>query len=203
MKKLYHGTTIEAMKEIVQGRYDPESTNWSCSNPGFIYVYGKEELCEAEGWDEDCTTQQQEDNCARRANESAQIANAILPKPENETCVIEFGIPDELYNWVKENDVISPDCSSENMEDYGALQVDACWLNEHIKSGEIEMRVWAFEFNPFLIPFYLSGLFQNDYFEETLEKLPRLMYDAVKAIADAGIFLEDLLDPECLGIEEV
>lgn len=203
MKKLYHGTTIEAMKEIVQGRYDPENTIWSCSNPGFMYVYGKEGLCEAEGWDEDCPTQQQEDNCARRANESAQIANAILPKPEDKTCVIEFGIPDELYNWAKENEVISPDCSSENMEDYGALQMDAWWLNEHVKSGEIKMRVWAFEFNPFLTPFYLSGLFQNDYFEETLEKLPRLMYDAVKAIADAGIFLEDLLDPECLGIEEV
>lgn len=203
MKKLYHGTTIEAMKEIVQGRYDPESTNWSCSSPGFIYVYGKEELCEAEGWDEDCTTQQQEDNCARRANESAQIANAILPNPEDKTCVIEFRIPNELYNWAKENDAISPDCSSENMEDYGALQVDAYWLNQHIKSGEIKMWVWTFEFNPRLALFYLSGLFQNEYFEETLEKLPPLMYDAVKAIADAGIFLEDLLDPGCLEIEEV
>lgn len=203
MKKLYHGTTVEAMKEIVQGRYDPESTIWSCSNPGFIYVYGKDELCEAEGWDEDCTTREQEDNCARRANDSAQIANAILPKPENKTCVIEFGIPDELYNWAKENEVISPDCSSENMEDYGALQVDAWWLNKHIKSGEIKMRVWVFGFNSYLAPFYLSGVFQNEYFEETLEKLPPLMYNAIKAIADANIFLEDLFDPECLEIEEV
>ena len=169
MKKLYHGTTVEAMKEIVQGRYDPESTIWSCSNPGFIYVYGKDELCEAEGWDEDCTTREQEDNCARRANDSAQIANAILPKPENKTCVIEFGIPDELYNWAKENEVISPDCSSENMEDYGALQVDAWWLNKHIKSGEIKMRVWVFGLNSYLASFYLSGVFQNEYFEETLE----------------------------------
>lgn len=203
MKKLYHGTTVEAMKEIIQGHYDPESTIWSCSNPGFMYVYGKDELCKVEGWDEDCTTQEQEDNCARRANESAQIANAILPNPKPKTYVIEFKIPDELYDQAKEDDVISPDCSSENMENYGALQVDACWLNEHIKSGEIKMRVWAFEFNPCLTPFYLSGLFQNDYFEETLEKLPRLMYDAIKAISDSGIFLEDLLDCECLEIEEV
>ena len=203
MKKLYHGTTVEAMKEIIQGRYDPESTIWNCSSPDFMYVYGKDELCKAEGWDEDCTTREQEDNCARRANESAQIANAILPKPENKTCVIEFVISDELYNWAKENDAISPDYSSENMEDCGALQVDAYWLNKHIKSGEIKMRVWVFEFNPCLTPFYLSGLFQNEYFEETLEELPPLMYDAIKAIADANIFLEDLLDPECLEIEEV
>ena len=203
MKKLYHGTTVEAKEEIIQGRYDPESTIWSCSNPGFTCVYGKDELCEVEGWDEDCTTLEQEDNCARRANESAQIANAILPNPEDKTCVIEFRIPNELYNWAKENDAISPDCSSENMEDYGALQVDAYWLNQHIKSGEIKMWVWTFEFNPRLALFYLSGLFQNKYFEETLEKLPPLMYDAVKAIADAGIFLEDLLNPECLEIEEV
>ena len=203
MKKLYHGTTVEAKEEIIQGCYNPESTIWSCSNPGFMYVYGKDELCEVEGWDEDCTTQEQEDNCARRANESAQIANAILPNPEDKTCVIEFRIPNELYNWAKENDTISPDCSSENMEDYGALQVDAYWLNQHIKSGEIKMWVWTFEFNPRLALFYLSGLFQNEYFEETLEKLPPLMYDTVKAIADAGIFLEDLLNPECLEIEEV
>ena len=203
MKKLYHGTTIKAMEEIVQGRYDPESTIWSCSNPGFMYVYGKDELCEAEGWDEDCTTQEQEENCARRANESAQIANAILPEPEDKTCVIEFQISDEMYEWAKENDIVFPDCSNENMVDYGALQVDAWWLNEHIKSGEIKMWVWYFEFNPYLTPFYISGLFQNEYFEETLEKLPGMMYDAVKAIADAGIFLEDLLDVECLDVRKV
>lgn len=203
MKKLYHGTTVEAMREIIQGRYDPESTIWSCSNPGFMYVYGKDELCEAEGWDEDCTTQEQEDNCARRANESAQIANAILPKPGNKTCVIEFGIPDELYEWAKENDIISPDCSSENMEDYGALQVDAWWININIKSNVIKMRVWYFDFNSHLTPFYLSGLFQNEYFEETLEKLPRLMYEAIKVIADSRLFLEELLDCECLRVENI
>lgn len=203
MKKLYHGTTIKAMEEIVQGRYDPESTIWSCSNPGFMYVYGKDELCEAEGWDEDCTTQEQEENCVKRANENAQIANAILPEPEDKTCVIEFQIPDGIYEWAKENGIVSPDYSNENMEDYGALQVDAWWLNQHIKSGEIKMQVWYFEFNPYLTPFYISSLFQNNYFEETLEKLPRMMYDAVKAIADAGIFLEDLLDVECLDVRKV
>ena len=203
MKKLYHGTTIEAMKEIVQGRYDPESTIWSCSNPGFMYTYGKDELCEAEGWDEDCTTQEQEENCARRANENAQIANAILPEPKDKTYVIEFQISDEMYEWAKENGIISPDNSSENMKDFGSLQVDACWLNEHIKSGEIKMWVWYFEFNPYLTPFYLSNLFQNEYFEETLEKLPNLMYDAVKAIADAEIYLEDLLDIECMDVRKV
>lgn len=203
MKKLYHGTTIEAKEEIIQGRYDPESTIWSCSNPGFMYVYGKDELCEAEGWDEDCTTQEQEDNCARRANESAQIANAILPKPGNKTCVIEFQILDELYEKAKEDSEISPDDSCENMGSCGSLQVDVCWLNEHIKTGEIKMRVWVFEFNPCLTPFYLSSLFQNEYFEETLEKLSPLMYDAVKVIAEAGILLEDLFDCECLRIENI
>lgn len=203
MKSLYHGTTIEAMKEIVQGHYDPESTIWSCSNPGYVYVYGKEELCEVEGWDEDYTTQEQEDNCARRANGSAQIANAILFPPENETCVVEFQIPDEVYEWAKENDIISPDCSSENMEDYGALQVDAWWININIKSNVIKMRVWYFDFNSYLTPFYLSGLFQNEYFEETLEKLPRLMYEAIKVIADSELFLEELSDCECLRVENI
>lgn len=203
MKKLYHGTTAVGLMEIIKGRYDPESTVWSCSNPGYMYAYGKEELCEAEGWDEDCTTQKQEENCARRANESAQIANAILSEPYHKTCAIEFKIPDELYAQAEEDSKISPDNSSENMKDYGSLQVDACWLNEHIKSGEIKMRVWVFEFNSYLTPFYLSGVFQNDYFEETLEKLPRLMYDAIKAITEAGFYLEDLLDPERLEVEDV
>ena len=202
MKYLYHGTTIEGMRNIIIGRYDPDETVWGCSSPGYMYAYDLEKWVECEGYkDEDLEDQM--NGCASRANEAAQIANAIDPDPYSQTCVIEFGISDELYEFAVNEEYIEPDTSVENMADYGAVQVDACWLNKMIKLGRIDMRVFYYEFNRNLTPFYLSGLFDNPYFEETLEKLPYEMYEAVKLLHNNGIFIEELLDPELQKIEDL
>ena len=202
MKYLYHGTTIEGMRNIITGRYDPDETVWSCSSPGYMYAYDLEKWVECEAYEnEDLEDQMKE--CASRANEAAQIANAIDPDPYSQTCVIEFGISDELYEFVVNEEYIEPDTSVENMADYGAVQVDACWLNKMIKLGRIDMRVFYYEFNRNLTPFYISGLFENPYFEETLEKLPYEMYEAVKLLHNNNIFIEELLDPELQRIEDL
>ena len=202
MKYLYHGTTIEGMRNIITGRYDPDETVWSCSSPGYMYAYDLEKWVECEAYEnEDLEDQMKE--CASRANEAAQIANAIDPDPYSQTCVIEFGISDELYEFAVNEEYIEPDTSVENMADYGAVQVDACWLNKMIKLGRIDMRVFYYEFNRNLTPFYLSGLFENPYFEETLEKLPCEMYEAIKLLHNNHIFIEELLDPELQEIEDL
>ena len=202
MKYLYHGTTIEGMRNIICGRYDPEETVWNCSGFGYMYAYDLEKWIEAEGYkNEDFEDQQ--NGCASRANEAAQIANAIDPIPYSQTCVIEFGISDELYEFAVNEEYIEPDNSAENMADCGAIQVDACWLNKMIKLGRIDMRVFYYEFNRNLTPFYLSGLFENPYFEETLEKLPHEMYEAVKLLHNNSIFIEELLDPELQKIDDL
>ena len=202
MKYLYHGTTIEGMRNIICGRYDPDETIWNCSASGYMYAYDLEKWIEAEGYENE-DFEDQQNGCASRANEAAQIANAIDPIPYSQTCVIEFGISDELYEFAVNEEYIEPDNSAENMADCGAIQVDACWLNKMIKLGRIDMRVFYYEFNRNLTPFYLSGLFENPYFEETLEKLPHEMYEAVKLLHNNSIFIEELLDPELQKIDDL
>lgn len=202
MKYLYHGTTIEGMRNIICGHFDPDETVWNCSGFGYMYAYNLEKWIEAEGY-EDADLEDQMKACASRANESAQIANAIDPDPYSQTCVIEFGISDELYEFAVNEEYIGPDNSVENMADCGAVQVDACWLNKMIKLGRLDMRVFYYEFNRNLTSFYLSGLFENPYFEETLEKLPNEMYEAVKLLHNNHIFIEELLDPELQEIEDL
>ena len=202
MKYLYHGTTIEGMRNIICGRYDPDETIWNCSASGYMYAYDLEKWIEAEGYENE-DFEDQQNGCASRANEAAQIANAIDPIPYSQTCVIEFGISDELYEFAVNEEYIEPDNSAENMADCGAIQVDACWLNKMIKLGRIDMRVFYYEFNYALTPFYLSGLFDNPYFRATLEKLPHEMYEAVKLLHNNNIFIEELLDPELQRIDDL
>ena len=202
MKYLYHGTTIEGMRNIICGRYDPDETIWNCSGFGYMYAYDLEKWIEAECYENE-DFEDQQNGCASRANEAAQIANAIDPDPYSQTCVIEFGISDELYEFAVNEEYIEPDNSVENMADYGAVQVDACWLNKMIKLGRIDMRVFYYEFNYALTPFYLSGLFDNPYFKATLEKLPHEMYEAVKLLHNNSIFIEELLDPELQKIDDL
>lgn len=202
MKYLYHGTTIEGMRNIIIGRYDPDETVWNCSGFGYMYAYDLEKWIEAEGYENE-DFEDQQNGCASRANEAAQIANAIDPDPYSQTCVIEFGISDELYEFAVNEEYIEPDNSAENMADCGAVQVEASWLNKMIKLGRLDMRIFYYEFNRNLTPFYLSGLFENPYFEETLEKLPYEMYEAVKLLHKNNIFVEELLDPELQKIEDL
>ena len=202
MKYLYHGTTIEGMRNIICGRYDPDETVWNCSGFGYMYAYDLEKWIEAEGYENE-DLEDQQNGCASRANEAAQIANAIDPIPYSQTCVIEFGISDELYEFAVNEEYIEPDNSAENMADCGAIQVEASWLNKMIKLGKLDMRVFYYEFNRNLTPFYLSGLFDNPYFEETLEKLPYEMYEAVKLLHNNNIFIEELLDPELQKVEDL
>ena len=202
MKYLYHGTTIEGMRNIICGRYDPDETIWNCSGFGYMYAYDLEKWIEAEGYENE-DFEDQQNGCASRANESAQIANAIDPDPYSQTCVIEFGISDELYEFAVNKEYIESDNSVENMADFGAVQVEACWLNKMIKLGRIDMRVFYYEFNRNLTPFYLSGLLDNPYFEATLERLPNEMYEAVKLLHDNSIFIEELFDPELQKIEDL
>lgn len=202
MKYLYHGTTIEGMRNIVCGRYDPDETVWSCSGFGYMYAYDLEKWAEAEGYENE-NLEVQINDCAIRTNETAQIANAIRTDPYSQTCVIEFGISDELYDYAVEKEYIEPDNSVENMADCGAVQVDACWLNKMIKLGRLDMRIFYYKFNRNLTPFYISGLFDNPYFEETLEKLPHEMYEAVKFLHENGIFIEELLYPELQQIVDL
>lgn len=196
MKFLYHGTTEEGMNEIIHGNYDPERIIWSCSSPGYMYCYEENALCESECMDEDEPDSVRKGFCTQRANESAQVANAILPKPHDKTYVIQFILDDDVYDELIEEGYLEPDCSCENMEDYGSMAFDSCTLNQLIKDHKIKMRVFVFSFCVKMSLMYLAGIASNSYFEETLEKLPSVEYDALQIMQKTEWWrlTEELLD---------
>ena len=169
MKKFYHGTTYEAMKEIIKGNYEPDHTIWDCSDDAKIYAWSRDWLAGLECWDIDCTPGQIDTNCAFRANESGQIANALKKEPDKFTYVVEFAMEDKLYEEMKEDRRIEADKSSPNMD--GAVQIEAFALNKYIKEGKANIRIFQFTFCRKLALFYLMNLVDNDYFTEALERL--------------------------------
>ena len=198
MRYLFHGTTIEACNEILAGNYNPEKTVWNCSSDLYMYVWEQNKLAEVDGWDE---FDRISGGCIERANESAQIANAILPNPYNQTAVIQFSIPDYLFNQLMDEGYLDYDDSCENMYDSGAMMLRSAVINDLIKAHEeIGIRVYYLPFYPKLSLFYLVGLFNNKYFQETLEKLPDEDYRALELLTkmDTSAIWEDVIyvEPE-------
>lgn len=193
MRYLFHGTTIEACNEILAGNYNPEKTVWNCSSDLYMYVWEQNKLAEVDGWDE---FDRISGGCIERANESAQIANAILPNPYNQTAVIQFSIPDYLFNQLMDEGYLDYDDSCENMYDSGAMMLRSTVINDLIKAHEeIGIRVYYLPFYPKLSLFYLVGLFNNPYFQETLEKLPDEDYRALELLThmDFSVIWEDII----------
>lgn len=193
MRYLFHGTTLEACNEILAGNYGPDETVWNCSDDCYMYVWEQKKLCEAEGWDD---SDLPSDGCIERANESAQIANAILPNPYNQTAVIQFSIPDYLFKQLMNEGYLDYDDSCENMYDSGAMMLRSAVINDLIKAHEeIGIRVYYLPFYPKLSLFYLVGLFNNQYFQETLEKLPDEDYRALELLThmDFSAIWEDII----------
>lgn len=193
MRYLYHGTTIEACNEILSGNYNPNETVWNCSDDYYMYVWEQNKLAEVEGWDEfDLFS----GGCIKRANESAQIANAILPRPYDETVVIQFSVPDYLFDRLMNEGYLDYDDSCENMSDSGAMMLRSAVINDLIKAHkEIGITVYYMPFYPKLSLFYLVGLVDNPYFEETLEKLNQSDYDGLQILSkmDTSAIWEDII----------
>ena len=193
MRYLYHGTTIEACNEILSGNYNPDETVWNCSDDCYMYVWEQNKLTEAECWDEfDLVS----GGCIKRANESAQIANAILPRPYDETVVIQFSVPDYLFDRLMNEGYLDYDDSCKNMSDSGAMMLRSAVINDLIKAHkEIGITVYYMPFYPKMSLFYLVGLVDNPYFEETLEKLNQPDYDGLQILSkmDTCPIWEDII----------
>ena len=195
MRYLFHGTTVEAANKILAGNYTPEKTVWNCSSDLYMYVWEQKKLCEAEGYEDD-DIELQISHSIERANESAQIANAILPNPYNQTAVIQFSVPDYLFNQLMNEGYLDYDDSCENMYDSGAMMLRSAVINDLIKAHEeIGIKVYYLPFYPKLSLFYLVGLFNNQYFQETLEKLPDEDYRALELLTrmDFSVIWEDII----------
>ena len=194
MKKFYHGTTYEAMKEIIKGNYEPDRTIWDCSDDAKIYAWDRDWLAGLECWDIDCTPGQIDTNCAFKANENGQITNALKKEPDKFTYVVEFTMEDELYEEMKGDERIEVDESCPNMD--GAIQIEAFALNKLIKEGKVNIRIFQFTFCRKMALFYLVGLVDNDYFTEALERLDDDEYQVLQALSktDTGYLYDVIYD---------
>ena len=194
MKKFYHGTTYEAMKEIINGNYAPDKTIWDCSDDAKIYAWSRDWLTELECWDIDCSSYQIDVNCALRANENSQIANALKKEPDKFTYVVEFAMEDKLYEEMKGDGRIEIDNSSPNMN--GAVQIEAFALNKYIKEGKVNIRIFQFTFCRKMALSYLVGLVNNDYFTEALENLDDGEYQILLALSktETGYLYDTIYD---------
>ena len=195
MRYLFHGTTIGACNEILAGNYGPDKTIWNCSSDLYMYVWEQKKLYEAEGYEDD-DLELQIRHSIERANESAQIANAILPNPYAQTAVIQFSIPDYLFNQLMDEGYLDYDDSCENMYNSGAMMLRSAVINDLIKARkEIGIKVYYLPFYPKLSLFYLVGLFNNQYFEGTLEELPDEDYRALELLThmDFSAIWEDII----------
>lgn len=179
MRYLFHGTTVNAMEEIIKGNYNPDYTIWNCSDDCYMYVWEQTELCETEDWDD---SEFPNDGCIERANESAQIANAILDKPFNATVVIQFEIPNNLFNELIKEETLKKDDSCENT--YGKMQIRSTKINRLIKEKKIGITVYYFPFYVKLSLFYLTSLVDNPYITDTFECMNRNDYDALMLLKD-------------------
>lgn len=179
MKKLYHGTSIESARNIVKNGFDnPVETIWNCSDPDVLYVRNSEEFA----YDD---YESPETEAIRECIYSGQIAAAMADSKETKIAVLEFLVPDEIFESEFEKDY-----SCENMD--GCYEIPKDVLQELIDNGTIKMNILVSDdaYIPYLRIFYLSSLVGNrnmDFYDETLENV-------CKEIAKQGMYLDEIYE---------
>ena len=198
MYKLYHGTTVNGAKDIIENGYDyfKGQHPWSCSNPKHMYFYNPVKIVECDlGLDLEEATEDDykdaENRAQQYAKEAADIVNALKENPDSQVCVMELifdkEIELEMLNWLGE------DYSCENMELASTLPVD--FINDCIKNHKVKIIVYYYNFFTKLSLFYLLGIFNNSYAIQAMERLPKEEYNTL--IMLAGIDCCYIIDTIC------
>lgn len=160
MFTLFHGTTLNAYRDIIEGKYDASkgSNPWYCSDFSKIYFYDPVTILNSEyGSDSECK-QEANDIAQRLANEASQIVNALSENPGDRTVVLEFiFVDDNIYFEDIEEDLSCPNMS-------WAVQMDADRFNEIMKEGKFTVKVHFYQFYPKMSLCYLIPLADNSFF---------------------------------------
>lgn len=196
---LFHGTSAQAYKDIKKyGFRNKENIIWNCSDIDNTYMYQLDKFVESEGMNpKDYSLEEMIDYCAKRANESAQIAQCFQSPNEKYTVVIEIIIDTEKTNIMKE---IIPDDSCENMAECGAVQIPNYILDGAILNKEIDIKYHFFPFYPKMWVFYISGISSNQYIQEQIYKLEYMDREALRIIN--GIPYDDIYE-DIVFVDEI
>lgn len=96
MVNLYHGTTEERCKAILENGFCYHPVVWTCSDPDMMYFYNQDMVGEEYG----LTPQAARDQCFELAVQSAFSTAALTDSPSRNLFVLEMQIPDSHLNAI-------------------------------------------------------------------------------------------------------
>ena len=185
--RLYHGTTHLGGENIPrEGFQFMWPSNWNCSDEEQAYFYELKRFIECECLEDDSFTEQQY-RILQRANESAQIQEAMLDQPMYYTYVLELIVPPEFAPFIQEDD------SCENMDE--AVQIGHDLINTLLKENfeGYALHVYRFDFCPKCAMLYISGLVDNPLFSAAFTSQELVI---INALHTSVAFCEELIDVE-------
>lgn len=174
--RLYHGGTHLLRENLFKNGFEYIGRSvWNCSEEDKVYFYEFNRFAKSESIEDDdfdCV----QDRVMQRANENGQIQEALLDNPGKYTYVFEFVLPKEAERFIEIDD------SCENMELYGAVQMDMDIINMFIELGKCTVNVYKYDFFPKMSYFYIAGLVDNEYATDFLYDLSSAERRAIEAI---------------------
>lgn len=164
--KVFHGTSAENAKDILENGFTNDIRNWNPSEPNTVYVWNSDKIMEHEDW---------EQQPIQNAFESAQISAALQKSNSPYVVVFEFEI---------DEDELVDDTSCTNMDDASCINIEI--LNQLIKNKEVVLKEYIFQYAPMLTIFHVAGLLNNpnidlyDFFScqemEAIERIAKTDY---------------------------
>lgn len=208
MFKLFHGTTMNAYKEILEGGYDYNkgAHPWDgTSDYGCIYFFAPYRMIEVGEVNEDDGKEEADNKGLLLANQQAQISNACLEHPMDRTVVVEFELPDGPENYYS----LGPDVSCNEQDYTGGVQMEVKEFNEKVIPNAT-IKVHFFNFHVKLSLLYIADLVAfnsiftaNTTFTENLFARALGTSDKISALISDYLYETDELKDEMLEFHPI
>ena len=132
--KVFHGTSAENAKDILENGFKTNYSNWVCSEPNTVYVWNYDKFVgeETKEYEDDYLSE-----IKRYAFESGQVSASLQKSNSPFISVLEFEIDEDLLN----------DDNSCELMDY-ASAVLVYDLNKLIQIKEVNIVEHKFKFQP-------------------------------------------------------
>ena len=168
--KLYHGTSMEAARDILKNGFCDINRSWSCSNSTQMYFYANNECCVD---DEDDYYR----NAMNLAFEAGCVTASLRKSPAEYVSILEIIIDEDL---------VEDDNSCENMAYCGARQVDL----EDLRG--IDIIEHKCKYFPSMGLMYLTGCIRNNYLDLQNSLIGDYEIRLIRESERLGIYIEGL-----------
>lgn len=183
---LFHGSACKP-EIIIHNGFDNIPGVWNCSEYNQVYFYELKRWCKCEGYE--LTDESVYNIIVRRANEQGQIQNAVKENPEHVTYVYEFHFPEEFAEFLETDE------SCENMEHFGAVQVNMATVNKYMQQEKCKLIIHTFPFSIKCSLLYITGMVDNPNFD--MDSLDDFEQEILKSLVK-GEFNEEFYD-KCIS----